>query len=305
MENAERILVERGTENEELVKAVLILSRESDYNILAEIIVKLSLDITGSDLAAIYLINDLENNKKSYNLKYSRGGNTLPDKWRRDSELVPFIEECREAVIVMSPDSPGSCNPFCEALLHCKMNSGIVLPIFGRETLLGLLFVNSRKYEFYNRSRFRFLDSFTKLAGELLGNSIYIKKIENRLKRLEARKEYNEGIFTSLPDLILILNRDGSLYFFNEAAAQCIGLSESDLKTSIDELLKKSFSRETGEDIISALCNNEKSASFEGIYKNHQTGIDYRLNISPLCSRNGEREGTTLFFTTQTRELEK
>jgi class 3 adenylate cyclase len=50
--------------------------------------------------------------------------------------------------------------------------------------------------------------------------------------------------------------------------------------------------------------NDQEILGLEGIYRRNGREMDYSLNLNPLRTPRGKREGVTLFFTNQTREKE-
>jgi class 3 adenylate cyclase len=83
-----------------------------------------------------------------------------------------------------------------------------------------------------------------------------------------------------------------------------MGLVEDDLGRGLENVFKKSLSSGTVKTILKCLEEGSEILGLEGIYRNKEKELDYSLNISPLKTPRGKKEGLTLLFTNQTREKE-
>jgi PAS domain S-box-containing protein len=289
----------------DLIRAGAMLSRAQNFKSLSVILVEQTLDISRSDLAALYLFLDHEDPRSGLKLAYKRGRDTPPDKLSGDSELVRFIRECRESLVFHRRPSEEKTPPlFWEALLVPSMASAMALPVFSPGRDIGLLFVNSRKPLFYTRRRFYFLDAYAKLAGPLMQNSRLFYEMKNYLQKIEALERYQENIFNSMTNLIITADPEGQIHYVNRAAAEAMGLDQSCRGQHIRAVFQKSLNPKTLKTITGGLVNREEIVGLEGIYRREGREMDYSLNISPLHSPGGKFEGLTLLFTNQTREKE-
>ncbi|MCL2266687.1 MAG: PAS domain S-box protein, partial [Treponema sp.] len=110
--------------------------------------------------------------------------------------------------------------------------------------------------------------------------------------------------FNSMTNLIVTTDASGHIYYFNEPAAELMGLKEDDIGRSFENTFKNSLSGKTIKIISGSLEDGNEIIGLEGIYKNADKEIDYSLNITPLKTPRGKKEGLTLLFTNQTREKE-
>ena len=284
---------------DELVRAGSLLSRDLNFKNMAGVLVEQTLDITKSDLACLYIRTDPER-RSDLRLIYRRGRFQVPETLSREAEIVQFIEESDETVVLLERRE----NPFVGLLLNSEMAGGIALPISTPTAKLGLLILNSRKTMFYNRERFDFLDSFTKLAGGMLHNSKLYQELRDYLRRIEALERYQENIFSSMTNLLVTTDEQGSIRYFNRAAAERLGLAESHVGTRLSHFFDKKIGRKIVREIDRSRTDKLVALGMEGIYKDEQREMDFSLNISPLLGKRGAQEGTTLLFTDQTREKE-
>ncbi|MCK5251040.1 MAG: guanylate cyclase, partial [Spirochaetaceae bacterium] len=145
--------MERNSVLNELVRASSRLSAESEFSNLVSVLVEQSADNSRSDLACLYVYNDPEASTGALRLIYRRGLRDVPESIPKDSGLMGFLEECGEAVVLLSRKE----SPFEGLFLAEGMNSGIVLPVKAGSRRVGALFLNSREENHYGNERFRYL----------------------------------------------------------------------------------------------------------------------------------------------------
>ncbi|RKX84424.1 MAG: guanylate cyclase [Spirochaetes bacterium] len=295
--------VKKDTIIEELVRAGSILSRELDFKSLISTLVDQSLDITRSDISCLYLLDHAANGEKlksGYSLAYRRGKYSVPQILSSDSTVVNFLTESGETVLLLERRE----HVFKDILLNPSMNSGIALPVFTPKLKLGILILNSGKPLFYSRVKFKFLDSFVKLAAGMLHNSKMVKEIKDYLKKIEGLKRYQENIFSSMTNLLITTDSKGRIHYYNRTAGEKLELSGN----SIGKELKHVFANKIDKTILNAVEKTEKvkteNLGIEGIYRATEKDMDFSLNISPLKGIRGKYEGLTLLFTDQTHERE-
>ena len=200
--------------------------------------------------------------------------------------------------------STAGLDPFLGLLLTARMQSGIALPIATPTSKLGILILNSLSPNFFTRERFDFLDSFSKLAGGMLHNSQMYLDLRETLRRVEALERYQENIFSSMTNLLLTTDEKGKIRYFNRAAGERLGLSESDIGGDLGEYFARKIGRKILREITDAHQGTREILGMEGIYKDAEREMDFSLNLSPLLGKRGGYEGITLLFTDQTREKE-
>jgi len=290
------------TENEldALTRAGALLAREIDFRGLVSTMVDQAIDITQSDLAVLYLYDDPEDFSSDLKRHYQRGRYPAPDHLSGDGELSAFAAECGESIVLLERKP----SPFAEVLLNRDMQSGIALPVSSQRVRFGLLILNSKSAEFYNRRRFHFLDSFNSLATRMLQNSELFRALTENLRKTEALERYQDSIFSSMTNLLITTDRNGQIHYFNDAARQKLGLQESHVGVAFDDVLKKGLSRKVFNSVKRVSANRQELLGIEGIFKRSDGDMDFSLNVSPLAGKRGADEGLTLLFTDQTSEQE-
>ena len=282
---------------DETVRLCAALSSENRLTQMISILVEQCLDISRSELAGLYLYPGQGGNPK---LIYKRGWYELPADFMRNSELITFLEDCREAVVLLSRKQ----SPFSEILLDNRMNSGIVLPLNVPSENLGFIILNSDQQNFYSGGRFRFLESVSKFAGGLLHNSILYDQLKAYLKKIETLERYQKNIFSSMSDFLITADENGGIHYFNDAAAGKLGLTEDDIGKDLGSWFNKKLTRKVINTINDAGENGKTILGLEGIIKTGIDNIDYSLNITPLKGKRGRHEGITLLFKDQSAEKE-
>jgi PAS domain S-box-containing protein len=284
---------------EDLIRAGAILSGEGDFKSLVAALVEQTQDIVRSDLAAFYLFREPTGDLA---LMYKRGRCAVPDRISGGGELALFLRECGEAVLFNNRD--GGAAFLEETLLADPMLSGAALPVSGPSGDIGVLFVNSARRLFFNRNRFYFLDSFAKLAGGILQTARLFSEMKEYLAKIEAMERYQEGIFNSMTNMIIAVNAEGRIHYFNREAAEAMGLDDDAVGRTMEETFRGSLSAKTLKTIAESFTGRREIIGLEGIYRRGDRELDYSLNITPLETRRGRSEGMTLLFTNQTREKE-
>jgi PAS domain S-box-containing protein len=184
------------------------------------------------------------------------------------------------------------------------MKSGMALPIVSPPREIGILFVGAIAPCFFNRHRFHFLDSYTKLAAGAMQTSLLFGETRESSKKIDSLERYQENVFNSMTNMIITTDAAGQIYYFNEPAAEAMGLKEEDLGRSLENTFRKSLSSKTVKAILKSLEDGNEILGLEGIYHNGDIELDYSLNVTPLKTPRGRKEGLTLLFTNQTREKE-
>jgi adenylate cyclase len=284
---------------DELVRASSLLTGEISFQKLIAILVEQALDITRSDLAAFYLC-DPDQPRADLVLAYRRGRFDAGDRISPRSELVTFLEESAESVVLLDRGE----SPFADLFLSEESSSGMALPVSTPKARIGILIVNSVHERHYNRSRFQFLDSFAGLAGGMLHNARMFRELQEYLRQIEELQRYQENVFQSMTNLLVTTDEKGAIHYFNEAAASRLGISDEHIGNSLGSVLGKGLSKKVLKTVDSARDGGSTILGVEGIYRNPGGDMDFSLNVSPLRGKRGRHEGLTLLFTDQTAENE-
>jgi len=291
---------------DDLVRAGALLTREKNFKDLVRAFVEQAQDIARVDLSAFYLVADPEDKKSDLKLVFQRGNYPIPERISGSSELISFLRDCREALIFNNKMNTDDEVPafLKEVLINPLMKSGMALPIVSPPREIGILFTGSKKPCFFSGRRFHFLDCYTKLAAGALQTSRLFQETIESYQKIDSLERYQDNVFNSMTNLVVTTDAEGQIYYFNEAAAGAMGLAKDDMGRSIDNTFRNSLSSKTLSTIAQCLSDGNEIIGLEGIYQSKGKELDYSLNITPLVSPRGKKEGLTLLFTNQTRENE-
>ncbi|MDC7240395.1 MAG: adenylate/guanylate cyclase domain-containing protein [Spirochaetales bacterium] len=284
---------------DELVRASSLMADEGDFRSLVSVLVEQSLDITRSEIAALYLFTDPGHKDSSLTLMYKRGAYDIPDSLDGKSELIEFLNECSKAVVLQERGEY-----FSDLFLTSRMKSGIALPINTVKSRIGVLILNSKKELHYNRDSFNFLDSYTRQACGMLQSSKLYRELQEYVKQVEDLEQYQESIFESMTNILITTDEKDRIRYFNNMAEESMGMDESVIGMDLDKFFKRSLSRKVLNAIHNAREKGVEVPGMEGIYKGPHGDMDFSLNVAPLRGQRGKHKGLTLLFTDQTREQE-
>jgi len=290
---------------EDLVRASALLTHERNFKDLVGVFVEQAQDIARLDMAAFYVLKDTEDRKSDLKLAVKRGRYAVPETISGGSDLVCFIRECKESLIFNNNETPRKYEAFMkEVLINPEMKSGMALPIVSFPREIGILFAGSLTPCFFKRRRFYFLDSYTKLAAGALQTSLLFGETRLQDRKIDSLERYQENVFNSMTNMIITTDEVGQIYYFNEPAAHAMGLKEEDLGRGLENVFRNCLSQRAITAILKSLETGEEILGLEGIYRGGDKDLDYSLNITPLKTPRGKKEGLTLLFTNQTREKE-
>lgn len=291
---------------DELSRASELLSTAVDFSRIQAVLVEQACDISRSDLAALYLYS---NDGESLRLSYRRGPWQAPASLDRASETIAFVEECGEAAVL---NGRRDC-ALSGLLLDPAMSSGMAVPLSLPRYRAGLLVLNARGGDHYGRSRLNFLSSFCALAAGMLRGAKLFKELKERAAEIEALERYQESVFSSMTNLLVTSERDGTLRFYNDEAAEAFGLDEGSIGKPVLELLSGRLDDSVLDAVGRSLRDGTTVLGVEGIAKGDvaegdpaaggREDLDFSLNMSPVRGRRSDRhDGIVLTFTDQTRE---
>ncbi len=287
-------------EFDELARVSALLGAQHAFADLEATLVEQSCDVSRSDLAALYLYaGDPDDPKTPLRLSYRRGPHKVPAALARGSATFSFIEECADAAVL---NSRRDC-ALEGILLDPLMRSGMAIPLSVLRSRVGILVVNSRHDGHYGRARLHFLSSFCSLASGMLRGARLFQELKEHAERIEALERYQESVFSSMTNLLVTTERDGTVRYFNDEAARALGLAESDVGRTIEAALGARFDPAIVAAMRQTLDSGKTLLGVEGIARGSDGDLDFSLNLSPIQGKRSSRhDGLTLLLTDQTRE---
>jgi class 3 adenylate cyclase/PAS domain-containing protein len=291
---------------EDLVRASALLTQERNFRDLVSIFVGQAQDISRVDMAAFYVLKDTEDRKSDLKLAIKKGRYAVPETLPGGSEMMCFLRDCRESLVFNNNQEPTrKYETFMkEVLINPEMKSGMALPIVSFPREIGVLFVGARTPCFFNRKRFFFLDAYTKLASGALQTSLLFGETRAQDRKIDSLERYQESVFNSMTNMIVTTDAVGQIYYFNEPAGKAMGLTEEDLGSHLENAFRRSLSARVINAILTSMEEGDEILGLEGIFRGEDKDMDFSLNVTPLVTPRGKKEGMTLLFTNQTREKE-
>ena len=287
---------------DELVRASTLLSGEFELKPLISVLVEQSLDVTHSDIAALYLYMDHEAISSDLKMIYKRGNFPIPGGIPGKSEVIEFLQECSAALVLQERKKLA----FHDLFLNDQMNSGIALPIITKKQNIGVLFLNSRKENFYTKARFNFANSFSRQASGMLHNARLFRELKDYVKQVEDLEQYQTSIFSSMTNLLITTDERDRIEYFNRQAEESLNLTEAHIGQDIQTVFRKNMSKKILNSLQKVKDSGREQLGLEGIFKLSPGGsdMDFSLNVSPLKGIRGKHKGLTLLFTDQSKERE-
>ena len=291
---------EKSSSFDELVRIGSILSREFEFKSLMATLVDQSMDRSGSDLAALYLASDPDKRNSPFKLAYKRGASEAPKVLAAEDESAAFLRECREAIVLRDRGT----TPFDGILLFEGARSGMAIPVATKRFFLGILYLNSRSPAWYGSLRFNLLSSVASIASGLLQNARMYKELREHVETIEAMERYQSSVFSSMTNLLVTTERDGTVRYFNDVAGRSLGLSGEDLGKQVTEVLGGKIGARILEAVSGSLASGDELLGVEGICKAKGGDLDFSMNVSPIGAKRGLHDGVTILLTDQSRERE-
>jgi adenylate cyclase len=280
---------------DEVVRAGIVISKGLDIKYFISSLIDQIFDITGSDIACFYSIEE-----SRIRLLYRRGNYPVSEHFSGNDDPFGFVVESKETVI-LTERKP---SPFAPLLLHGSMNSGVISPVGTSETVYGFVILNSNKPLFYARGRLMGAEALVKLAGEYFHNSLLHNQLKEYTRKIEALERYQANIFSSMTNMLLTTDIDGQLKYFNATAGNRFSLTEEDMGRQVTDIFKSGLGKKMLAALGESIREGREIVGAEGIYRVADAEMDFSLNTSPLLTARGKREGLTLIFTDQSRERE-
>jgi PAS domain S-box-containing protein len=281
---------------DDVVRAGFAVSGKLNLKRFTEALVEQLFDVTGADLVCFYA----GEKDDRIRLLYKRGRYTVPDTLPADREPIPFMLDSRQTV-VLTERKP---SPFLPLLLDGSMMSGAAAPLVSGKGVEAFVILNSREPLFITRQRLRFIETLVSLAGLHFHNARLHSRLRDYTRELQAMEKYQESIFTSMSNLLVTIDNEGALRYFNAAAARTFSLSTESLGSCVLDLFRGRISDKMLDLIRGAVTDSAEIVGAEGIFRNNGTEIDFSLTSSPINGRGKKTEGLVLLFTDQSRERE-
>lgn len=278
-----------------IIRTLGLIAGTLDLERILSLLVEHSMENSHSDIAAAYLLDS----DKNAVLYYKRGRSKLPEVISSNSSFIKFLIDCKQTIV--SHDK--FYHIFFDMFLIDSSKSALAFPIISSKDVFGFVILNSKEDNFYYKNRFNFLDSLGGAASGVVSSSHMHKQIVQYLKEIETLHIYQKNIFTSMTNMLITVDSNGSINYFNRAAKSKLNLTSKNQKNSFLDQFEKNLSTSAFKNIKKTFTSKKQLMGLEGILEIDGTEIDYSLNITPLKDSEDNFQGFTLIFTDQSAEL--
>ncbi|MGB8982413.1 MAG: response regulator [Anaerolineales bacterium] len=235
VKEAEDIIRRRNKELSVLPEIGKELSARLDIDELTDIVLHRTVETLGAMTGHIIVFNQ----KKPLHKEYHLSGSANPDSRLQLPPLNALLEEIkekRESLIINDTHR----DPRWQALPGDLTHSVMIVPMFGRRDLIGLLILNHEKVDYFNIEHQLLLQAIASQAAIALENAQLYASVAHEQQRLAA-------VLQSAADPILMFDAGGCLSLINPAAEA--------LFTDYEARLGLPFARGHGYDTLIALLD--------------------------------------------------
>jgi len=155
----------------------------NQYNVknILTIFTETSMDNTFSDLSCLYLASDTD--ITDYVLFYKKGNYDINNILPATNPAVSFIIESKEISLILKRKD----SPFVDILLCDDMQSGIALPLVISNNVKAILFLNSTKIKFYDKSKFNYLKTLSEITSLMFQDLKLNKELAQIINNLNKK----------------------------------------------------------------------------------------------------------------------
>ena len=201
-----------------------------------------------------------------------------------------YMEELRRGRTVVMPHLPDDLPVDARAERDYVMSSGI------RANLSIPLTVGGERVGAIGFAGFRYPRPWPpevvhrlRVVGDVIGNALARKKADESLRRSEARLR---RVLEAVPDALVLVRADGSIFFANEAASRTFGYKRAEVLDMPVERLVPALDRDTRSAALSAPEAVWEIPNMAGLERG---GSELRVDVRMIRGGAGESELVCLF----------
>jgi signal transduction histidine kinase/DNA-binding response OmpR family regulator len=220
------------------------LSARLDIDELIDVVLHRTVETLGAMLGHMLILNSTAPIHKEYRISMVSADVKLPDL----SRLLEKIKETRQGLII----NDTSDNSLWEALPDDPTRSIVIVPMFGRLELIGVLVLAHEKAGYFNLEQQLLLQAITSQAAIALENAQLYASMVQEQQRLAA-------VLESAADSILMFDARGCLLLLNPAGVKLF--SDYDAKLGLP--LSRGYGYDTVIDLLEETCALGKAQTGE------------------------------------------
>ncbi|MBV6400400.1 MAG: Sensor histidine kinase RcsC [Anaerolineales bacterium] len=241
VKQAEDVIRRRNRELNLLPEIGKELSARLNIDELTTVLLKRTVETLGAMFGHILILNPTGTYEKTFRLESSSSDFTLPQG------LFEIVNESRQGFIVDDTQT----DPLWRDEKEAFAGSAVVVPMFGRHSLLGILVLTNEQTKYFTLDHLLLLQAITSQASIALENAQLYNIVSREQQQLAA-------VLQNAADAILVFDAEYRLTLVNPAAQKLF----TDYETNLGQTLEAG----AGYDSFLALLNQtqDTNASFAG-----------------------------------------
>lgn len=241
VKQAEDVIRRRNRELNLLPEIGKELSARLNIEELTTVLLKRTVETLGAMFGHILILNTTGTYEKTFHLEAASSEFRLPQG------LFEIVKESRQGFIVDDTQT----DPLWRNEQEVFTGSAVVVPMFGRHTLLGILVLTNEQTKYFTLDHLLLLQAITSQASIALENAQLYNIVSREQQQLAA-------VLQNAADAILVFDAEHRLSLVNPAAQKLF----TDYETNIGQTLEAG----AGYDSFLALLNQTRdtNASFAG-----------------------------------------
>jgi len=255
VKEAEDVIRRRNRELNLLPEIGKDLSARPNIDELTDIVLRRTVETLGAMVGHIFVFNSKVPLHKEYHIE-SVGSTISENQLPPLNALLEKVRESRQGLIVTDTQN----NAVWQSQPDDPTRSAIIVPMFGRHELIGLLILTHEQSGYFNIDHQLLLQAITSQASIAVENAQLYSSVSKEQLRLNA-------VLQSAADAILVFDADGCLSLVNPAG--------KNLFTDYDLTLGLPLARGRGYDALIELLEvasmSSKPITGEFLSPNHQT----------------------------------
>jgi PAS domain S-box-containing protein len=278
----ERELVQRNKELTTLVSVSSAIAHSLNIEEISSSSVKRICKFTGLDCGAIYCFG-LTDSSSQFGGVHNLTGRFLESlrESRCWEQMLDYLAKTRMPIVAQAGQKSSKYDfltALAEVCLREQIQSFIILPLFFKEKLLGLILVGSLSLVEFNSQEIAILNSLGDQIGGALANARLFSAIR------EAKIEW-ETTFDAMSELIYMQNLDGEVVRVNRAMARRLKLQPQQIVNRRAE--------ELFDDATSPWCYHQKPERYEinkivaVEFEDKTLGGIFEITTTPVYSSEG------------------
>ena len=191
------------------------LSANTDINQLTDVVLRRTVETLGALVGHIIILDPQGPLHKEYHLS-SVGASVFPIQLPSLNDFLNQIRDTRQGLILNDTQN----DPRWQTMPDDPTHSAILVPMFGRFDLVGLLILNHERTGYFNVDHQMLLQAIASQAAIAVENAQLYTRVVREQQQLSA-------VLKSAADAILVFDADGCLSLLNSAAERLFAGEEA------------------------------------------------------------------------------